>query len=254
MTIMTKAKLLISADSIRKHFTITEAQPIVTALNDVSLKIVPNEFVAIVGSSGSGKSTLLYCLSGLEQVTSGKVSLLNEPFIYNGDSAELSRKQSDNIGFIFQNYQLLKFLTVCENIMLPSKYSGSYDEAEKRLRPLLKQLDLESKIDAKVSELSGGQQQRVAIARALINEPSIIFADEPTGALDTKNAQEVAAILETIPNEERSVVMVTHDLDMASRASRILVLSDGKIIAELGRSSASEILTAMRKGKQEKHA
>lgn len=251
MPTATNTTVLISARTIHKEFALTNAQPPLVVLNGVSLDVAPNEFVAIVGSSGSGKSTLLYCLSGLEQVTSGEVSLLNEPFVYDGDSAELSRKQSDGIGFVFQNYQLLKFLTVRENIMLPSKYSSSYDEAEKRLEPLLKQLDLETKIDAKVSELSGGQQQRVAIARALINEPSIVFADEPTGALDTKNAQEVATILETIPNGQRSVVMVTHDLDMASRASRILVLSDGKIITELGRSTAAEILTAMRTSKQQ---
>lgn len=149
-----------------------------------------------------------------------------------------------------QNYQLLKFLSVRENILLPAKYTHTYDAAAERLPKLLEQLGLTEKADAKVSELSGGQQQRVAIARALINEPAIVFADEPTGALDTKNAGEVAGILETIPNQQRSVVMVTHDLEMAARARRILILSDGKIVKELGPSSAATILTEMRAVKQ----
>lgn len=242
----TKQRTLIEAQKLTKTFAIANSDATVTALNDVSFTVVPNEFVAIVGSSGSGKSTLLYCLSGLERVSDGQVSLLDKPLHYDGESAELAPEQSAGIGFIFQSYQLLKFLTVRENILLPAKYSGNYVEAQTRLAALLQQLGLEDKIDAKVSGLSGGQQQRVAIARALINEPSIVFADEPTGALDTKNAHDVAAILKTIPNAERSVVMVTHDLDMAASATRILVLSDGKIIAELGASTPAEILAAMR--------
>jgi putative ABC transport system ATP-binding protein len=244
------APTLIDAKSVSKQFTIAHSNTPLTVLDGVSLQVRPNEFVAIVGSSGSGKSTLLYCLSGLERVTDGRVSLVGEPLRYQNESAELTTRQSSGIGFIFQSYQLLKFLTVRENIMLPSKYNNSYKKAEAQLLPLLKQLDLEEKIDAKVSELSGGQQQRVAIARALINEPSVVFADEPTGALDTKNATEVASILKTIPNAKRSVVMVTHDLEMAAQASRVLVLSDGKIITELGPSSAPEILAAMRSGKE----
>lgn len=241
---------LIEARTIRKQFTLIEGGAATIAVNDVSLSVGANEFVAIVGSSGSGKSTLLYCLSGLEQVTSGEVQLLGEPLQYDGESAVLSPEQSGGIGFIFQNYQLLKFLSVRENILLPAKYTHTYDAAAERLPKLLEQLGLAEKADAKVSELSGGQQQRVAIARALVNEPAIVFADEPTGALDTKNAGEVATILETIPNKRRSVVMVTHDLEMAARARRILILSDGKIVKELGSSSATTILTEMRAVKQ----
>ncbi len=241
---------LIRATSVKKQFALATGGSTTTAVNDVTLSIGANEFVAIVGSSGSGKSTLLYCLSGLEQVTSGEVELLGEPLQYDGESAVLSPQQSSGIGFIFQNYQLLKFLSVRENILLPAKYTHTYDAAAERLPKLLEQLGLTEKADAKVSELSGGQQQRVAIARALVNEPAVVFADEPTGALDTKNAGEVAAILETIPNEQRSVVMVTHDLEMAARARRILILSDGKIVKELGPSSAATILTEMRAVKQ----
>lgn len=241
---------LITADTVRKQFTGADGKATTKALDGVSLSVAPNEFVAIVGSSGSGKSTLLYCLSGLERVSDGSVQLLGEPLQYNGETAALTRAQADGVGFIFQNYQLLKFLTVRENVLLPTKYSGTYKTAVERLPALLAGLGLAEKIDAKVTELSGGQQQRVAIARALINESSLIFADEPTGALDTKNAHEVAAILETIPNEHRSVVMVTHDLEMAARASRVLVLSDGKIVKELGRSTAKEILEVMSAHKQ----
>ena len=241
---------LIKAIAVKKQFSLATSGTATTAVNDVSLTIGADEFVAIVGSSGSGKSTLLYCLSGLEQVTSGEVELLGEPLQYDGESAVLSPQQSSGIGFIFQNYQLLKFLSVRENILLPAKYTHTYDAAAERLPKLLEQLGLAEKADAKVSELSGGQQQRVAIARALVNEPAIVFADEPTGALDTKNAGEVATILETIPNKRRSVVMVTHDLEMAARARRILILSDGKIVKELGPSSAATILTEMRTVKQ----
>lgn len=215
------------------------------ALDDVSLSVGPNEFVAIVGSSGSGKSTLLYCLSGLEKIDDGTVELLGAPFRYIGQTADLSKRQSQGIGFVFQSYQLLAFLTVTENVLLPAKYAGNTARAIKQLPELLERLGLAEKADAKVSSLSGGQQQRVAIARALINEPSVIFADEPTGALDTKNAKEVINLLADIPNETRSVVMVTHDLEVAARANRVLILSDGKIVKELGKASAEQIFSAM---------
>lgn len=243
------ATSLIKGSDITKVFATDGGKTKTTVLEGVSIDVQPGEYIAIVGSSGSGKSTLLYCLSGLERVTSGGVALLGEPLQYIQDSANLSPKQSAGIGFVFQSYQLLKFLTVSENIILPAKYSGMAKEAYERLPALLDELGLTDKADAKVSSLSGGQQQRVAIARALISQPSLIFADEPTGALDTKNAQEVARILESIPNSQRSVVMVTHDLEMAARASRILILSDGQIVRQLGKSTSAEILSAMKAAK-----
>lgn len=235
----------ITAQGIRKTFKTPDGKATTVAINDVSLSVGPNEFVAIVGSSGSGKSTLLYCLSGLEKIDGGDVSLLGAPFRYIGQTADLSKAQSQGIGFVFQSYQLLAFLTVTENILLPAKYAGKTAEALQRLPALLERLGLSEKADAKVNSLSGGQQQRVAIARALINEPSVIFADEPTGALDTRNAKEVIELLAAIPNEQRSVVMVTHDLEVAARASRVLVLQDGRIIQELGKSTAEQIFAAM---------
>lgn len=235
----------ITAQGIRKAFKTPDGKATTVAIDDVSLSVGPREFVAIVGSSGSGKSTLLYCLSGLEKIDSGSVSLLGAPFDYIGQTADLSKEQSQGIGFVFQSYQLLAFLTVTENILLPAKYAGKTAEALQRLPELLERLGLSEKADAKVNSLSGGQQQRVAIARALINEPSVVFADEPTGALDTKNAKEVIELLAAIPNEQRSVVMVTHDLEVAARASRVLVLSDGRIIQELGKSTAEQIFAAM---------
>lgn len=240
---------LIEASNIHKEFRTPDGKTTTKALKGVSLSVQPNELVAIVGSSGSGKSTLLYCLSGLQKSTDGSVDLLGEKLRHTEESANLTKDQREGVGFVFQSYQLLTFLTVQENIVLPSKYTGNLKQAQEKLPALLERLDLSDKIDSKVSELSGGQQQRVAIARALINEPSIIFADEPTGALDTKNAKEVISILSSIPNENRSVLMVTHDLEMASHASRVLILSDGQIATELGRSNPSEILSAMNAAK-----
>lgn len=242
-------KLIVSR-GITKEFRTPDGKSKNVVLSDVSLEVAPNEFVAIVGSSGSGKSTLLYCLSGLQKVSGGTVEFLGDTFKYVGETVDLTKKQSSGVGFVFQNYQLLAFLTVKENILLPAKYSGDVSGAMKRLPALLERLGLADKINSRVSELSGGQQQRVSIARALINEPSIIFADEPTGALDTKNAREVMEILKDIPNENRSVLMVTHDLGMASQASRVLVLSDGKIVSQLGPSTQAEILAALNQAKQ----
>lgn len=242
---------LITARGISKEFCTPDGKSKTVALRDVSLEVNTNEFVAIVGSSGSGKSTLLYCLSGLQKVSGGSVELLGSNFKYIGETVDLTKRQSEGVGFVFQSYQLLTFLTVRENILLPAKYAGNTSKAIEKLPALLDKLGLADKIDAKVSELSGGQQQRVSIARALINEPSLIFADEPTGALDTKNAREVIEILQNIPNENRSVLMVTHDLDMASRASRVLVLSDGKVVSQLGPSTQAEILKAMSQAKQD---
>lgn len=244
------AENLIVANNIRKEFKTPDGKAKTVALQNVSLSVKPNEFLAIVGSSGSGKSTLLYCLSGLQKVTDGTVELLGDNLNYVGETVNLTKKQSEGVGFIFQSYQLLTFLTVRENILLPAKYTGNVEEASKKLPELLETLGLAEKIDARVSELSGGQQQRVAIARSLINEPTLIFADEPTGALDTKNAREVIKALSNMPNESRSVLMVTHDLEMASHASRILVLSDGKIVTELGKSNPAEILKAMNDAKK----
>ena len=242
-------KLIVSR-GITKEFRTPDGKSKNVVLSDVSLEVAPNEFVAIVGSSGSGKSTLLYCLSGLQKVSGGTVEFLGDTFKYVGETVDLTKKQSSGVGFVFQNYQLLAFLTVKENILLPAKYSGDVSGAMKRLPALLERLGLADKINSRVSELSGGQQQRVSIARALINEPSIIFADEPTGALDTKNPREVMEILKDIPNENRSVLMVTHDLGMASQASRVLVLSDGKIVSQLGPSTQAEILAALNQAKQ----
>ena len=236
---------IITAKNVRKTFKTPDGKATTVALDDVSLEVRLGEFVAIVGSSGSGKSTLLYCLSGLDRLDSGSVELLGKPFQYIGQTADLSKEQSEGIGFVFQSYQLLSFLTVTENVLLPAKYAGNTKAAIKRLPALLERLGLSEKADAKVSSLSGGQQQRVAIARALINEPSVVFADEPTGALDTKNAKEVIELLAAIPDETRSVVMVTHDLEVAARASRVLVLSDGKIIRELGKSTPDQIFAAI---------
>lgn len=235
---------LIVATQLKKQFR-AEKGAVTHALRGIDITIHANEFVAIVGSSGSGKSTLLYCLSGLEAATEGEIKLVGET-LRGTPTVTLSDNQSSSIGFVFQNYQLLPFLSVSENALLPAKYAHKTEEALTRLPEILERLGLSEKANQPVAGLSGGQQQRVAIARALVNEPRLIFADEPTGALDSTNAREVVTILSTIPNANRSVVMVTHDLEVASHADRILLLSDGKIVREMPRSNAGEILAALR--------
>ncbi len=205
----------------------------VKALDKVSLKIWPGEFISVVGPSGSGKSTLLQIMGLLDKHTSGKLYFLNkETSHYSAE--ELAALRNHYIGFVFQRFNLLPKTSALDNVLLPATYNQdiSLTKARKTAISLLKSLGLGKRIYNHPNQLSGGQQQRVAIARALINDPKIIFADEPTGNLDSKSGQEVIEILRKLHAEGRTIVLVTHDLDLAKIAQRTIHILDGKIIGQ----------------------
>ena len=201
----------------------------VKALKPTDLEIKEGEFVAIVGPSGSGKSTLLHLLAGLDKPSAGKV-FINDQDIYELSENELSRYRRQNIGFIFQAFNLIPILSAEENIKLPVLMDGKKVD-EGYIDELMDVLDIKERKRHLPGELSGGQQQRVSIARALANKPSIIFADEPTGNLDSKNSKEVLQLLKsTIEKYNQTLIMITHDGSIAQMADRIITISDGMIV------------------------
>jgi putative ABC transport system ATP-binding protein len=219
---------MIELQSIIKKFR--NGEEIVTAINDVSLSIKQNEFVAVMGSSGSGKSTLMNVLGCLDTPSSGKYMLDNKDVASLSDD-ELSRIRNEHIGFIFQTFHLLPKLDVIENVKLPLRYSEiSTEEANKRALDLIERVGLSHRKHHKPFEMSGGQRQRVAIARALINKPSVILADEPTGNLDSKTSKEIMLLLTELHQSGQTIVMVTHEDDIAKYAQRTIQMKDGKII------------------------
>jgi putative ABC transport system ATP-binding protein len=209
----------------------------VTALNSVSLEVYQGEFVSIIGPSGSGKSTLLHCMGLLDRPSSGSI------YIDSKDTSKISGKEiaffrGDKLGFVFQNYNLIPRLTVLENVMLPGLImEKDISDVKKRADILLKEVGIDHRADHKGVHLSGGEQQKVAVARALINDPMLILADEPTGALDTQNSKEIMNLLVDV-NRRRKVtfVFVSHDLDIARYGERTIVLSDGKIVGDTSKN------------------
>ncbi len=199
----------------------------VFALNGVSLDIQKNEYVALMGPSGSGKSTLMNLLGLLDTPTTGTY-LFNDELVSSMSDSALATVRNKEIGFVFQTFNLLPRLTALENVALPLVYSGisKKNRLEKAFK-VLESVGLGDRVDHKPNELSGGQRQRVAIARALVNDPSIILADEPTGNLDTKTSIEIMAIFEKIQSEGNTVILVTHEPDIADHAHRIIRLRDG---------------------------
>ena len=226
-----------------------------TALKDVSLRIRAGEFVAIIGPSGSGKSTLLNLLGLLARPSTGTMSIFSEPVESLNDS-QLAKLRNQALGFVFQNFSLVSRLTVVENILLPSTFEGDLDsqrsiEHRKKALALLTRFGLDSLADRLPHELSGGQKQRVAICRALLMNPVLLLADEPTGALDSKSSQEVLAMLDDLHREGCTVIIITHDPDVAARAQRIVSIRDGQIaqVEEQGalpREGAKEIVPTKR--------
>lgn len=213
-------------------------------LRGVSLSVEAGEMVGIVGPSGSGKSTLLYCLSGLEEADAGSIEVMGEQVV-EASRASLSKTRREHVGFIFQSYNLIPSLSAGDNVSLPARLSGRPMTAS-QTRAALANVGLAGREKSRPADMSGGEQQRVAIARALASRADVVFADEPTGALDSKNGREVLGMLRAIADEGgRSVVMVTHDLEAASLADRVLVLKDGLVVRELGRSTPAEILEAL---------
>ena len=204
----------------------------VKAVQHANLEIQKGEFVAIVGKSGSGKSTLLHMMGGLDTPTSGKVLIRGKDiFSYKDDALAVFRRRK--IGFIFQSFNLVSSINVWENIVLPTGLDGKKAD-EKFVMDIVTTLGLEKKLHNLPNTLSGGQQQRVAIARALASKPDILFADEPTGNLDSRTSDEVIALLKmSVEKYGQTLVMITHDEDIAQIADRILVIEDGKV-AELG--------------------
>jgi len=202
------------------------------ALQGINLSIRKNEFVAIVGPSGSGKSTLMNMLGCLDAPTSGTYILDNMDVSSLTDD-EMAEIRSKKIGFIFQSFNLIQKLTALENVELPLIYAGvKSSERLKRAKLALEKVGLGERLHHKPNELSGGQQQRVAIARALINNPPIIFADEPTGNLDTKSGVEVLNLLKELHKSGNTIVLITHDNDIANQANRIIRINDGKIVED----------------------
>ncbi len=218
---------IIRLDKISRHYHV--GSEIVKALQEITLTIQRNEFVAMMGPSGSGKSTLMNVLGCLDTPTSGHY-FLNGLDVSKMSDNELAEVRNKEIGFIFQTFNLLPRSTALENVMLPLIYAGiSKQERIRRAEEALASVQLADRMNHKPNELSGGQRQRVAVARALVNKPSIILADEPTGNLDSKTSVEIIGLLEEIHRKGNTIVLVTHEEDIAEHAHRIIRLRDGKI-------------------------
>ena len=216
----------------------------VDAVRAVSLSVASGELVAVMGPSGSGKSTLMHMLAGLDRPTAGEVLINGTEISRLGDTA-LTKLRREHVGFVFQFFNLLPMLTARENVLLPLSIAGRKPDAE-WLDELVRTVGLEQRLDHRPSELSGGQQQRVAIARALVSRPTVMFADEPTGNLDSKTSGEILDLLRrSVEAYGQTTIMVTHDPAAATIADRILFLADGVIRLTLGPSSPGEILAAL---------
>jgi putative ABC transport system ATP-binding protein len=217
----------------------------VYALDDVSVSLAAGEFTAIMGPSGSGKSTLLHVLAGLDRPTAGEIYVGDTEISSLKDKA-LTLLRRDQIGFIFQSFNLLPTLTAAENIVLPIKIAGRKPDAF-WVQSIVETVGLSERLSHRPSQLSGGQQQRVAAARALASRPQIVFADEPTGALDSRSGAELLGFLRTAVKElGQTVVMVTHDASAAAYADRVLFLADGKIVDEMRQPTADSVLDYMK--------
>ena len=226
----------IHIDRVSKSYAVGQKQ--VTALCDVNLTVDHGEYVTIVGPSGCGKSTLLNILAGIDNPDSGSVRVGGT--LLNGLSQNaLAAWRGTSIGIVFQFFQLMPTLTALENIVLPMDLAGRGRNARKRSTELLERVGLAGYEDNLPSELSGGEQQRIAVARALANAPAIILADEPTGNLDSTNGQAVTEILESLWKDGTTIVVVTHDQEMASRSPRVITMTDGRIIGDRRVESSS---------------
>jgi putative ABC transport system ATP-binding protein len=230
----------VTADSITKIYKSGDAE--VRALNGVSLDIPSRRLVAIMGPSGSGKSTLLHCLAGLDSVSSGRVTV-GDVDLTDLSDVELTRLRRDSIGFVFQSFNLMPMLTAAENIMLPFDLRGEAPNDTEWIDRLVDTLGLRERLDHHPSELSGGQQQRVAVARALATRPQIVFADEPTGNLDSRSSAELLEFLsDAVCALGQTIAMVTHDPIAATYASEVLFLLDGRLADRVSRPTREEVL------------
>jgi putative ABC transport system ATP-binding protein len=218
----------------------------VRALDDVTVDFAEGQFTAIMGPSGSGKSTLMHCLAGLDTLTSGKV-FVDGTDLSGLSDRELTVLRREQVGFIFQAYNLIPTLTALENITLPLDLGG-VDVDQVWLNDVVRAVKLESRLTHRPSELSGGQQQRVAVARALASRPKIIFADEPTGNLDSRSGAEILAFMRhAVSDLGQTIVMVTHDPVAAAYADRVVFLADGKVVDEITSPTSEQVLDRMKK-------
>ncbi|GAB2025536.1 ABC transporter ATP-binding protein [Lactovum odontotermitis] len=218
---------IISVKNVTKEIILGKSNNKIRIINDISLEVNKGEFLSIVGPSGSGKSTLINIISGLSTPTSGEV-FLEAQNIYKLNSSKLARLRRERIGFIFQQYNLISALPVFENISLQLKLSHQKVD-KKQIDELLNRMNFEPKSTASIDSLSGGEKQKVAIARVLATDCEIVFADEPTGALDSVSSEKVFEILREMTHQGKTVVMVTHNVEMAARCDRAVVIRDGKI-------------------------
>jgi len=221
---------IIHTESISKIYETGHEQ--IYALNQISLDIFGNEYVALIGPSGSGKSTLMNVVGCLDTPTSGKY-ILNQDNVGEMEDDELARIRNKEIGFIFQTFNLIPRMTALENVALPLVYAG-YKKQDRiqKAEQALADVDLTNRITHKPNELSGGQKQRVAVARALVNDPSIILADEPTGNLDSKTSNEMMALFDDLHKKGNTIILVTHETDIAQHSQRIIRLMDGEVASD----------------------
>ena len=229
-----RCDMLLHLDHVSKLYTIGDT--IITALDDLSIDVEEGEYIAITGHSGSGKSTLLQIASFLDKPTSGNI-YLRDTQIDTFSEADLAKLRNKEIGFVFQQFNLLGKTSALENVGLPLIYANVSDgERKQRAQAMLEDVGLGDRLENTRAQLSGGQQQRVAIARALVNNPSIVFADEPTGNLDSKSSGEIMELLDALHAKGRTIILVTHEADIAAHAKRRISMRDGKILTDSGKA------------------
>ena len=240
--VVTREGPVVAATDVTRRYG--KGETAVDALRGVSLEVATAKLPAVMGPSGSGKSTLMHILAGLDRPTSGSVAIAGTEITKLGDT-ELTKLRRQHIGFIFQFFNLLPMLTAEENVLLPLSIAG--DKVDRAWTDeLLEKVGLAQRRQHRPSELSGGQQQRVAIGRALVSSPTVLFADEPTGNLDSAAGAEVLSLLrDAVDLDGQTTVMVTHDPRAAAIADRILFLDDGRIVRDVGRSTAHDVIAAM---------
>ena len=231
---------IIKAENLSKIYG--EKETSVKALDNIDVEFKENQFTAIMGPSGSGKSTLLHCLAGLDRATSGKILLKGQDLSTLNDK-QLTKIRRNSFGFIFQAFNLIPTLTAEENITLPASIAGRKPDME-WVENVVKTVGIDDRLTHRPNELSGGQQQRVAAARAMATKPEVIFADEPSGNLDSKSSRELLTFMKSVVDElDQTIIMVTHDPFAASFAGRVIMLKDGEIASDLDSPTQEEIVT-----------
>jgi putative ABC transport system ATP-binding protein len=234
-----------AAGAIDAHKVYGEGDTAVRALDGVTVSFERSRFTAIMGPSGSGKSTLMHCLAGLDRLSAGRV-FIGETYLDDLSEGQLTELRRDKIGFVFQAFNLIPTLSAAENITLPMDLAGRKPDTE-WMNQVIDTVGLRSRLSHRPSELSGGQQQRVAVARALASRPEIVFADEPTGNLDSKSGGEILQFMRhAVTDLHQTIVMVTHDANAASYADRVVFLADGRIVTEMSDPTAAGVLDLLK--------